>query len=150
MPYFIQNTFSSWRLLWHHFKPICCRLSSTSPHVFPFPNLCAIFRYVSFPSLGRAAPEISIDDNSTCDNPCPSKNPNSTPPCGKAVTNCAAAWIPASIKTLCSSCFLSNLSATDKLFVEDERFFLLIDLSTVGESLLPAVNFVLPLPWEKQ
>ena len=36
------------------------------------------------------------------------------------------------------------------LFVEDERFILLIDLSTVGESLLPAVNFVLPLPWEKQ
>ncbi len=36
------------------------------------------------------------------------------------------------------------------LFVEDERFILLIDLSTVGESLLPAVNFVLPQLLEKQ
>src|SRR5271163_4727591 len=40
---------------------------------------------------------------------------NSTAPFGKAVMNCAAAWMPANTRTMSSSCCSLNMSATNTL-----------------------------------
>jgi hypothetical protein len=42
----------------------------------------------------------------------PSRNPTSIHPCGLRATNCAAAWMPASTRTMCCSCCSSSTSAT--------------------------------------
>ena len=43
----------------------------------------------------------------------PLRNPNFIPPSGRAATNCAAAWMPASTRTTSSSCCSSSTSATN-------------------------------------